>query len=1169
MKRLTNLIGNNYNDSQINKLTPLVIEINTYDEQRMSLTDADIQAKTWEFKTRLIAGETMDDILPEAFAVVKQACRRMCGQEFPVKDEIQRWDMIPYDVQLVGGIVLHQGKIAEMRTGEGKTLVATLPAYLNALTGNPVHVVTVNDYLASRDAEWMWHLYQWLWLSVGSINKFTPQQNHKAQYECDIIYIESTEIGFDYLRDNLEKDPKNRRLLNRGLHFAIVDEADSVFIDEARTPMIMSQPNNDPIDKYVRYAEIVKILTQSTKAKKVSKGFIAELMRTDEEPEDNIADGDYYLDEKSKAVTLSEVGITKLEGIMWVENLYRDLGYDEIHHIESALSAKAAYHEGKEYIIQWDEVMIVDENTGRTMPGRRFQWWLHQAIEAKEKITIKQEAKTIATITYQHFFRLYTKLAGMTGTATTEWEELEKIYDLEVLSIPTNRPIHRVDRNDKVFFDQNSKWQKTIETVKFYNQMGQPILIGTSSIQTSELVSTLLRQATINHYVLNAKFFEQEATIVGNGGQLWSVIVATNMAGRGTDIKLEKWLNEKIATNYATWLKNRVMNNPEIWLELSISSKLELDLMVNALGLGWGDDVVSWSSIEIDNIFYKLKLNKKAELGSYASITVNKSDAVIISWDVRELQFGLFVLGTEKHESRRIDNQLRGRAGRQGDPGVSQFYVSFDDEIMRKMGWSRMQSILAMAGKFAGNQDELEQQLSSQSMFTDSIVRAQTQMEAHNYSIRKHLYDYDSVVSKQRLRIYGKRDEILNDAEKTGKMQEVKTIIVDAIYTLISSDEADTSKEYDDSSTWSVNLELASYLNTLSQRKIVVTNAAGAQLDQIKTLLNDYNFEIFSLENNPNKTDTEYFNKLLLALSLEPWALVYLDHSQASLDSARKAWITNTWLHTNTDASIEQLGLQCKPSITTNYSNIDESAIYTEILSWINDIVYDTVSQHRKLNTSKEELLENLKQDFIVERTTDMVADMDKKWDITAVTTRFLTSQLQRWSSLWDANQVHKYIKNLYLDVLDEQWIEHIDTMQHLRDKVGLYGYAQQDPLLIYKAESYDLFEKLWITIKSKILNTIFRQIQQHDDSQTKLIQSPVEIQNVVDVSQVITNADQFDDETWDHSQRSIQTIQTNTTRVSPNVQVITNTKASGKVGPNDPCPCGSGKKYKKCCGAK
>lgn len=1153
MNWIAKLIGNNYNDNQINKLKPLITKINHWDEQWMTLTDQEIKAKTQQFKSRFQQGETLDDLLPEAFAAVKQACRRMVGQSFAVKDDAQTWDMVPYDVQLIWGIVLHQGKIAEMRTGEGKTLVATLPAYLNALSGNPVHVITVNDYLASRDAEWMGHLYKRLWLTVGSINKYTPIHEHKAQYEADIIYVESTEIGFDYLRDNLEKDPNKRRLLNRGLYFAIVDEADSVFIDEARTPMIMSQANNDPIDKYVRYAQLVQWLVQSSKAKKVSKGFLAELIKEGQE-EDNGPDGDYYLDEKSKAVTLSEIGITKLETLLGVENLYRDLGYDEIHHIENALSAKAAYHEGKEYIIQWDEVMIVDENTWRIMPGRRFQWWLHQAIEAKEKLTIKQEAKTIATITYQHFFKLYTKLAGMTGTATTEWEELEKIYWLEVLSIPTNKPIHRVDRNDRIFFNQNNKWKAVIETVQFYHDVGQPILIGTSSIHTSELVSTLLRQANINHYVLNAKFFEQEATIVGNGGQFGSVVVATNMAGRGTDIKLERWLNSKIAANYAKLAEKQLRSHN---LVLSYNSIGEAQLTFDELC----KTITIWSVHQKKTIIDTSAW--KNEWSWWYDVVIDATSIRISEWN-REtieynLQYWLFVLGTEKHESRRIDNQLRGRAGRQGDPGVSQFYVSFDDEIMRKMGGSRMQSILSMAGNMIGDQGEMEAELSNRTMFTDSIVRAQTQMEAHNYSIRKHLYDYDSVVNKQRLKVYSKRDQILNEWKK--QTNDTKAILVDAARTVINSD-ADYNSD-----SWTLNIQLADYLATLTQRVIVVTNAAGDKLDIIKDLLKDYNFEIFSLENNPNKTSSHYFTQALSTLGLDPLTTIYFDHKQENLDSAAQVGIITTWLHTTTELSITQLTSKITGSVGVTYDSIQDSPIYREVRSWIAELVQHLVTQHKKLNTSEAELLENLKQDFVIEWTDEMLADINQTGNVVQAATRLLENQIDRWSSLWDAQQVHKYFKNTYLDILDEQWIEHIDTMQHLRDKVWLYGYAQQDPLLIYKAESYDLFEQLWITIKSKVLNTIFRQIQQHDDRITTT-QPQVEVHNVIDVDHIITNADQIDDETGDHSQGQIQTIEVNTSKVRSNVQVVTKADKSGKVWPNDPCPCGSGKKYKKCHGA-
>ena len=498
-----------------------------------------------------------------------------------VKEKKLTWDMVPYDVQLVGGIILHQGKIAEMRTGEGKTLVAVAPVYLNALTGKPVHVVTVNDYLASRDAEWMGYLYNWLGLSVGSITKNTPLQHHKAEYAKDIVYVENTELGFDYLRDNLEQLLEERRLLNHGLYFAIVDEADSVLIDEARTPMIMSQPNNDPVDKYQFFAQIIKNLTPSQSKKKVSKGFIADILKKDAEAEEELPSGDYYIDEKGKTATLSEQGIEKLEKILNIEHLYRDLGYDQIRHIENALLAQAVYENGKDYIVQEGEVVIVDENTGRIMPGRRYQGGLHQAIEAKENLTPKQEAKTIATITYQNFFKLYEKIGGMTGTALTEAEEFEKIYDLETVSIPTNRKVIRADKSDKVYFDQNAKWNAVINSVQFYHEAGVPLLIGTSSVYTSELVSDLLRRKSINHYVLNAKYHEQEANIIENAGKTGSVVVATNMAGRGTDIKLDPVLNEEVAKNYAQWIKKQLdAGNP---LKLNVFSEYEYQLLEHEL----------------------------------------------------------------------------------------------------------------------------------------------------------------------------------------------------------------------------------------------------------------------------------------------------------------------------------------------------------------------------------------------------------------------------------------------------------------------------------------------------------------------------------------------------------------------------------------------------------
>ena len=535
--------------------------------------------------------KALDEVMPEAFSIVKSTARRFAENETiaveatdfdrdlaATHDFVQiegdkaiyqnhwmaggnevTWNMVHYDVQLFGGVVLHQGKIAEMATGEGKTLVATLPVFLNALTGNGVHVVTVNDYLASRDSEWMAHVYTWLGLTVGSVTKGTPLQIRRGEYAKDITYVENSELGFDYLRDNLVKSLAERSLTWRPLNFAIVDEIDSILIDEARTPLIISQAREEPTEKYSYYAQVVNLLSPCSGKKKVSKGFIQEVLN-DEYGKEQEEDGDYYIDEKTKTAQLSGKGIAKLEEILKVENIYKDMGYGEIHHIENALKAKAVYIKDKDYIISNGEVLIVDEHTGRTMPGRRFSEGLHQAIEAKEQVQIQRESQTMATITYQNFFKQYAKLSGMTGTASTEGEEFNKIYELEVVIVPTNKPILRVDMNDKVYFNQHTKWKFVKDYIKFYHEIGQPILIGTADIATSEYVSRLLDKEAITHYVLNAKFHEQEANIVSNAGKYKSVVVATNMAGRGTDIKLEEGLNEKMAQNYLKFFLKNLKN---------------------------------------------------------------------------------------------------------------------------------------------------------------------------------------------------------------------------------------------------------------------------------------------------------------------------------------------------------------------------------------------------------------------------------------------------------------------------------------------------------------------------------------------------------------------------------------------------------------------------------
>ncbi len=761
--RIINLIAGDYNKKQLNKLWPIVKKINMISEEYDALSDDQIKAKTQEFKERLAQGQSLDDILPEAFAVVKQACKRMVGSQVEVKGEQLTWNMVPYDVQLLWWIVLHKGIIAEMKTGEWKTLVAVMPVYLNALLGKWVHVVTVNDYLASRDAQWMWHVYSRLWLTTWCVTKTVSLQKRRDEYAKDITYVENSELWFDYLRDNLVKSMKERSLIRRPLQYAIVDEVDSILIDEARTPLIISEPNAEATEKYLYYAQIAKGLTPCTEKKKVSKWLLQELLTDAKTGKDQEDDGDYYIDEKTKSASLSWRGIARLEQILKVDNLYKDLWYEEIHHIENAVRAQAVYEKDKEYIVKDNEVLIVDEHTGRTMPWRRFSEWLHQAIEAKEGVKIQRESKTLATITYQNFFKQYTKLWWMTGTALTEGEEFEKIYELSVLEVPTNKPVIRVDKNDKVYYNESIKWKFVKQHIQFAHDIGQPILIGTANIATSEYVSRILEKDAITHYVLNAKFHEQEAHIVSQAGKYKSVVVATNMAGRWTDIKLESWLNEKLADNYAKRIKKQVVTEKK-WLSIDIYSSTEFELTMDGIRrvLGMSDESIRQAEqerIDHDGLFMKIQFNrsKKLTTDSFVELSFKPADMEPKETIEQDFHYWLFILGTEKHDSRRIDNQLRWRAGRQGDPGISVFFVALDDLIMRKMWGERIQWVASMLlGK-----NDLESLELNQKQFTSSIVRSQKQMEGRNFGIRKHLFDYDSVINMQRQAIYKKRDDIL------------------------------------------------------------------------------------------------------------------------------------------------------------------------------------------------------------------------------------------------------------------------------------------------------------------------------------------------------------------------------------------------------------------------
>ena len=684
-----------YSEKEVKRVMPIVAKINGLEEEISKLSDSELRGKTDEFKNRLNKGETLDDILPEAFAVVREASKRVLG-------------MRHFDVQLIGGIILHQGRIAEMKTGEGKTLVATLPVYLNALTEEGVHVVTVNDYLAKRDSEWMGKLYRFLGLSVGLvIAGMNPAEKQQA-YNCDITYGTNNEYGFDYLRDNMVI--YKNQLVQRKLHYAIVDEIDSILIDEARTPLIISGRANKSSDLYKKADSFVRKLK--------AKVLVEEDVKDIEQAEDN-EKYDYIVDLKAKSASLTQKGIKKAEEEFKLEN-FNDIENSElVHNVNQALRAHGIMKKDIDYIVKDGEVLIVDEFTGRIMYGRRYNNGLHQAIEAKEGVKIADESKTLATITFQNYFRMYAKLAGMTGTAMTEEAEFEEIYHLDVIEIPTNKPMIRVDNHDVIYKNENAKFRAVINEIKESNKKGQPVLVGTVSIEKSEKLSSLLKKEGIKHEVLNAKFHEKEAEIVAQAGKYGAVTIATNMAGRGTDIMLGG------NSEYLAKQEMRKQKYPE-------------ELIEQATAFNETDD---------EQILEARKKFKELE-DKYNEQIKDEKQKVIEAG-------GLKIIGTERHESRRIDNQLRGRSGRQGDPGESRFYIGLDDDLMKIFGGDKITAVYNMLG--ADEDMPIESK-----MISKSVESAQRRVEDRNFSIRKNVLNYDDVMNTQREIIYQQRREVLD-----------------------------------------------------------------------------------------------------------------------------------------------------------------------------------------------------------------------------------------------------------------------------------------------------------------------------------------------------------------------------------------------------------------------
>ena len=907
-----------YSEKEVKRVMPIVDKINGLEPEISKLSDEELTGKTQEFKKRLNEGETLDDILPEAFAVVREASKRVLG-------------MRHFDVQLIGGIILHQGRIAEMKTGEGKTLVATLPVYLNALTGKGVHVVTVNDYLAKRDSEWMGKLYKFLGLSVGLVIAGMNSEQKQKAYNSDITYGTNNEYGFDYLRDNMVIYKND--MVQRPLNYAIVDEIDSILIDEARTPLIISGTAAESSVLYSQADDFVKRLK--------SKVLVEEDIKDFDQEEDN-EKYDYIVDLKSKSATLTQKGIKKAEDYFKLENLNDLDNSDIVHHINQALHAHGIMKKDIDYIVKDGEVLIVDEFTGRIMYGRRYSNGLHQAIEAKEHVKIANESKTLATITFQNYFRMYDKLSGMTGTAMTEESEFREIYNLDVISIPTNKPMIRIDNNDVIYKNENAKFRAVVEDIKRSHEKGQPVLVGTVSIEKSEKLSSILKREGIKHEVLNAKYHEKEAQIIAQAGKFGVVTIATNMAGRGTDIMLG--------------------GNSEFLAKQEMKKQ------------GFSEELIEQSTThnetEDEEILKARETFSKLEQRFDNEIKEEKQKVVDAG--------GLKIIGTERHESRRIDNQLRGRSGRQGDPGESRFYIALDDDLMKIFGGDMVTSVYNTLG--ADENMPLEMGILSR-----AVESAQKKVEGKNFSIRKHVLQYDDVMNTQRGIIYKQRKQVL-----------------------------------------------------------------------------------------------------------------------------------------------------------------DGENIHENILHMINSVAEETIQEYvgNGEDVNKEGLLQEIKTIFNV---NDLESLSKKHLDVQEITDELKEKALQNYDKKAEEigqNEIGEVERVVMLKVVDQKWMDHIDAMDELKDGIGLRAYGQKDPVVQYRIEGFDMFDKMVNDIKHDVVKILLN-INRVNNVERK--------QTVKITSQGLEQA--------------VNALKNSTPQESKEVSHIPVTNEGPKVGRNDPCPCGSGKKYKNCCG--
>jgi preprotein translocase subunit SecA len=997
---ITKVFGTS-NERIVKRLLPNVALIGSFEPELQKLSDEELRARTQEFKARIqaklegitdedeiVAAEkaALDELLPEAFAVVREAGRRILN-------------MRHFDVQLIGGMVLHQGKIAEMRTGEGKTLVATLACYLNALAGHGVHVVTVNDYLAKRDAEWMGKIYEFLGLTVGVIVHDLDDAQRRAAYASDITYGTNNEFGFDYLRDNMKFDIAD--CVQRGHYYAIVDEVDSILIDEARTPLIISGPTDQTTDKYVRVNKIIPEL---------------ELGEEIEQGETKILTGDYVVDEKHKSITVTDEGWEKVERLLGIGNIADVENWDLKHHVETSIKAHSLYRRDVQYVVKDGEVIIVDEFTGRLMPGRRWSDGLHQAVEAKEGVNIRKEDQTLATITFQNYFRLYKKLAGMTGTAETEAAEFDKIYKLDIVVIPTNKPMRRLENPDVVFRTAKEKYFAVADEIEKLHEAKQPVLVGTTSIEKSELLSNILQRKGVKHVVLNAKFHEREAEIVAQAGQHGKVTIATNMAGRGTDILLG---------GNAEFVAKRDLVKKGLARAISAAEGAINPTAASGLTRFYYEG----------QEFETTQANWDSAIAIHAANAARDHDAVIEAG-------GLHILGTERHESRRIDNQLRGRAGRQGDPGSSRFYLSLEDDLMRIFAKEWVSNLLQRLGMEEGVPIESK-------MISNRIEAAQKAVESQNFEARKHLLEYDDVMNKQREAVYGLRNQLLKG------------------------------------------------------------------LDQKELIAEDY------VSN-------------LLSTMLDEFAPEKIHPDQWNVNGIKERLIS-------------QFGL-----------NLDAE-----------DIDISQMNRHELGET----LFEKLKEHYAAKEA--IIGE--------------------------PAMRYHE--RMIMLSVMDGLWKDHLLSMDHLKEGIGLRGYAQQDPLVAYKRESFDMFEAMMNRFQEDTVRFLFlmqiigpdgqpvqvgnrprpainapappasaalRPALQEQGGGVAVAERPAEpIRQPVPIPirRPSTTIDQIEAEFQRKKKRELD--QARMAGTNGNGSEAAQRRTGDKVGRNDPCPCGSGKKYKKCHGAE